>query len=50
MPRIADPDAAHAAALRVAQQRAIVQELRQDEPRRSAEYARRARLLAESLY
>jgi hypothetical protein len=47
MPRIADPDAAHAAALRVAQQRAIVQELRQDEPRRSAEYARRARLLAD---
>jgi hypothetical protein len=49
MPRIADPDAAHAAALRVARQRAIVGELREDEPRRSRDFAERARLLADLL-
>jgi hypothetical protein len=49
MPRIADPDAAHAAALRVARQRDVLGRLRDDEATRAADYARRARLLAEVL-
>jgi hypothetical protein len=47
MPRIADPDAAHSAALLVERKRELVHELREDEPKRSVDYARRARLLAD---